>query len=344
MATPMAMRIAANARGGADSAPTDAKSRAGGFTAALSAARTDKPADPAPAGSAPAERDEKSAASDPGVAAALAALLAGGQAPEPEPETPDDLVLEGLDAISGEQAARSPDEALAASLEAQVGEDFDAQLAAMNESAGTQEEGADRLLQMLSREMARSREPGALRTASTEARINAPDLTSGSAGTHAATQLAGMAVPASTAVATASAQLLHATVGTPRWADELGSRLVMMGTRGQNEGSLTLNPEHLGPLEVRISMNQNTANVWFGAQHADTRAALAEALPRLREMLAESGLSLGHAGVSQEAPRGQADQTQAMQPRPGSHPGMPAVDAEPLPVRRAVRGLIDLYA
>src|SRR5690606_41281170 len=76
----------------------------------------------------------------------------------------------------------------------------------------------------------------------------------------------------------------------------------MMTTRGQHEGSLRLAPEDLGPLEVRISLQQSTAHVWFGAQHADTRAALAEALPRLREMFAEAGLSLGHGGVSQEAP------------------------------------------
>src|SRR5690606_31118744 len=113
---------------------------------------------------------------------------------------------------------------------------------------------------------------------------------------------------ASSALQAASAgQLLRAAVGTPQWADELGSRLVMMSTRGQHEGSLTLSPEHLGPLEVRISVQQTNAQVWFGAQHADTRAALAEALPRLREMFAEAGLSLGQAGVSQEAPRRQAD-------------------------------------
>ncbi len=50
-------------------------------------------------------------------------------------------------------------------------------------------------------------------------------------------------------------------------------------------------------------MNQDTTNVWFGAQHADTRAALTEALPKLREMFSASGLALGQAGVSHEMPR-----------------------------------------
>lgn len=92
-------------------------------------------------------------------------------------------------------------------------------------------------------------------------------------------------------------------VGSRGWGDELGSRLVMMSLRGQHEGSLSLSPEHLGPLEVRISVSQDRTDVWFGAQHADTRAALADALPRLRELFAASGLSLGQAGVSHDMPR-----------------------------------------
>lgn len=138
-------------------------------------------------------------------------------------------------------------------------------------------------------------------------------------------------------------QALRSQVGSPRWADELGTRLVVMSARGQQEGSLTLSPEHLGPLEVRISVHQNTANVWFGAQHADTRAALTDALPRLRELFGDAGLSLGHAGVSEEAPR----QSAAANP---AHPQAddPAETAlarpAPVSVRQLASRLLDLYA
>jgi len=163
------------------------------------------------------------------------------------------------------------------------------------------------------------------------------------APTQVATQGAG-AQPA--AADPAGGQTLHATVGTPRWADELGSRMVLMSLRGQHEGSLNLTPEHLGPLEVRISVNQGTANVWFGSQHADTRAALAEALPRLRELFADAGLMMGHAGVSQEAPR--------QSPRDGDAARFAAstqgnaIDdldaAAPASTRRIALGLVDTYA
>jgi flagellar hook-length control protein FliK len=159
---------------------------------------------------------------------------------------------------------------------------------------------------------------------------------------------ANLAAPAQqTQSAPAGAQpVLQAPVGTPRWADELGSRLVLMSMRGQHEGSLSLTPEHLGPLEVRVSVSQNTANVWFGSQHADTRAALAEAMPRLRELMAGAGLTLGETGVSQHAPR------------QGSREGEPArisgaragdviegLESASRPVaRRIALGLVDTYA
>jgi flagellar hook-length control protein FliK len=140
-------------------------------------------------------------------------------------------------------------------------------------------------------------------------------------------------------------QTLHATVGTPRWADELGSRMVLMSLRGQHEGSLSLTPEHLGPLEVRVSVNQGTANVWFGSQHADTRAALTEALPRLRELFGGAGLMLGHAGVSQEAPRQSPRDSEAARLAGSRAGGSEETNAvTPAISRRIALGLVDTYA
>lgn len=138
-------------------------------------------------------------------------------------------------------------------------------------------------------------------------------------------------------------QALRSSVGSPRWAEELGTRLVVMSARGQQEGSLTLSPEHMGPLEVRISIHQNTANVWFGAQHADTRAALAEAMPRLRELFGDAGLSLGHAGVSEQAPRHSAATAAAGTGM--DEAGEPAAaHSTPVQVRQLSSALLDLYA
>jgi len=95
---------------------------------------------------------------------------------------------------------------------------------------------------------------------------------------------------------------------------------------------------------VQIRLQDDKASVWFGAQHADTRSALQEALPRLRELFAASGMQLGDAGVSREAPR------QARTPDSGAAgtAALGAVREETidLPAARAARhvGLLDTYA
>ena len=116
-------------------------------------------------------------------------------------------------------------------------------------------------------------------------------------------------MPASQATShahSAISQPVHTPVGSASWADEIGTRVVMMTESGNHTASLKLSPEHLGPLEINITVRDDKASVWFGAAHADTRAAIETALPRLREMFESQGLSLADAGVFREPPREQA--------------------------------------
>jgi flagellar hook-length control protein FliK len=102
---------------------------------------------------------------------------------------------------------------------------------------------------------------------------------------------------------------LRSAVGSAAWNDELGGQLTWMTHQGIESGSLKLSPEHLGPVEVTISVQNGGASVWFGAHQADTRAALEQALPRLREMFASQGMTLTDSGVSRESPRNQSKPT-----------------------------------
>lgn len=134
---------------------------------------------------------------------------------------------------------------------------------------------------------------------------------------------------------------IHVPVGNAQWADELGARLTTMTEQGRHAASLRLSPEHLGPLEVRISIRDDQASVWFGAAHADTRAAIEHALPRLREMFEAQGMSLADAGVFREAPREQPRLAHGSMPASGDG-GLPEE-----PIGASVRvsiGLVDAYA
>ncbi|MEP7311690.1 MAG: flagellar hook-length control protein FliK [Pseudomonadota bacterium] len=149
---------------------------------------------------------------------------------------------------------------------------------------------------------------------------------------------------AQTSGADQAPQTLQHPVGSAHWAEELGSRLTLMAGQGQQSGSLRLTPEHLGPLEVRIDINDDVANVFFGSQHADTRSALNEALPRLRELFAASGLVLGDTGVSRDTPR---QDTRAADPRRYSTQGQDTSSINTdMQVSASVRhaGLLDTYA
>lgn len=135
---------------------------------------------------------------------------------------------------------------------------------------------------------------------------------------------------------------VHVPVGSAAWADEIGSRMTMMVDQGKHTASLRLSPEHLGPLEIHIAVNDDQASVWFGAANADTRTAIENALPRLRELFASQGLSLADANVSREPPRQQQNPAaQSSSTSGGISSDDGSVAATPAHIRL---GLFDAYA
>jgi flagellar hook-length control protein FliK len=114
-----------------------------------------------------------------------------------------------------------------------------------------------------------------------------------------------------------------------------------MTQNGLETGSLRVSPEHLGPVEVKISVHKGDASVWFGATHPDTRAALEQALPRLREMFASQGMTLADSGVSREPPR---NQTKSQTPQSISAvSAIGSADVSTVAASRMSLGLVDTY-
>jgi flagellar hook-length control protein FliK len=137
---------------------------------------------------------------------------------------------------------------------------------------------------------------------------------------------------------------VQATISVPvangDWPHAVAAQVHWFVNNDIQSATLRLSPEHLGPVEVRIDVHDSQVNVNFSAAHADTRAALEQTVPRLREIFASGGLTLGQANVRQD-------------PRPGSqpaaNPGRPAFTAtqavEPVAVATAQGlGLVDEYA
>lgn len=89
-------------------------------------------------------------------------------------------------------------------------------------------------------------------------------------------------------------------VTDPNWGQALNNRVMWMTGSGVHGAEIRMNPAELGPVHVKITVEEGSANIAFNAQHAVTREAIEQALPRLREMLAENGLSFGEASVSDD--------------------------------------------
>ncbi len=87
----------------------------------------------------------------------------------------------------------------------------------------------------------------------------------------------------------------------PGWSRDLGEQIVWMNNKALPAAEINLNPAHLGPLSVRIDVNQDQATIMFTAQHAEVKEALEASIPKLREMLATQQLNLANVNISQNA-------------------------------------------
>ena len=139
--------------------------------------------------------------------------------------------------------------------------------------------------------------------------------------------------------------VVQTRVGERGWDQAVGDKLVWMVNQKHQVAQLHLNPPDLGPLKIAISLDQNQASAQFFSAHASVREALEVAMPRLREMLADSGITLGNTSVGAEAFREPTQQ----QPRAQvAQSGTVAADSGPVSsgerLLRPMLGLVDTFA
>jgi flagellar hook-length control protein FliK len=150
---------------------------------------------------------------------------------------------------------------------------------------------------------------------------------------------------------------IPARLGTQAWDNQVSQRIVYMVGKEQ-AATLTLNPPDLGPVQIVLNVTNDQATVAFSSDQLDVRQALENALPRLREMMSESGIALGNATVDANVPDGRQQQQDSDRRAQGGQGGAggltgdgqdaaPAVN-EVAPRTRTVsigdRGMVDLFA
>ncbi len=266
-------------------------------TAASSTAPVTAESSPA----APASPGETGAvlAGLPAAIAALASKLAGPAEAEAPP--PEELALDGgkpgplRGLLTGDTPTKpSPDPAGSAALPQTAGADADANAGAKTNPSANQAAQ----LQIASPQTQIQARPDA-GSAFAERQASALQALSGDAAVnlHGASTLATLRHQAGPQAAVP--QLPVATpAGQSGWAEDVGNRVVWMLGRAESKAELVLTPPNMGRIEVSINLNGDQTTAQFVASSQAARDALEQALPRLREMLQQSGINLGQANVS----------------------------------------------
>jgi flagellar hook-length control protein FliK len=93
---------------------------------------------------------------------------------------------------------------------------------------------------------------------------------------------------------------LPSPIGGQTFAQDLGQQVAWLSGQNVKQARIRLHPEELGSLDVKVSVTHGRVDVVFSAQHPAAVAAVQQSLPQLDHMLAQHGLSLGHAEVGQQ--------------------------------------------
>ncbi|HMA00516.1 MAG TPA: flagellar hook-length control protein FliK [Steroidobacteraceae bacterium] len=124
----------------------------------------------------------------------------------------------------------------------------------------------------------------------------------GSAGDAAAgSTLNATASASAPADAPAPALRIHASVDSADFPQGLSDRVSWMVDNGVNGAKLQVNPPQLGPIELRISVQGDHAQVWMTTHSAVARDALESSSPKLRDMLNAQGFGQVSVDISQRS-------------------------------------------
>jgi len=140
---------------------------------------------------------------------------------------------------------------------------------------------------------------------------------------------------------------VHASVDSSDFAQGLSDRVSWMVDNSVNGAKLQVNPPQLGPIELRISVQGDHAQVWMTTHSAVTRDALESSSPKLREMLGAQGFGQVSVDISQRSFQDRSAYTPPPYERVSSADrsvAAPAVSTIAATAQRSSQGALDAYA
>ncbi len=138
---------------------------------------------------------------------------------------------------------------------------------------------------------------------------------SGLASQQGGAQQAQLKTDMQQAVAQSPLQLNREAAG-----EKLSEQVQMMMSKNLKNIDIRLDPPELGRMQIRMTMNNDIASVQFTVSNPQARDLVEQAMPRLREMLAQQGVQLSDSSVHQQS-AGQQQQYAAGNGSGGSEDG-----------------------
>ncbi len=170
------------------------------------------------------------------------------------------------------------------------------------------------------------------------------DVSAGSAGAAQFSVNAAGAAPGATAAVSPPTLKVAAGVDSAEFGQGLADRLSWMVDNNLSSAKLQVNPPQLGPIEVRIALQGNHAQVWLTSHSAVTRDALESSSPKLREMLGAQGFGQVSVDISQRNFQDRPAYTQPYEKSAVATAGATAVSAVAATLPRLAIGAVDAYA
>ena len=108
------------------------------------------------------------------------------------------------------------------------------------------------------------------------------------------------------------------------FASSMATHLRVIKNQGGGEAKMNLHPAELGRMSVSVITEGNETKVAFTVETSQARQAVEASLPRLREMLEQTGLSLADSNVSEQNRQSRTDE----EPTFGQNRGQGMLEAD----------------
>ena len=82
---------------------------------------------------------------------------------------------------------------------------------------------------------------------------------------------------------------MNVPVGDPEWGAKMNEKVVWLSGRGIQSAQIHLNPVELGPVDVKVSVQNDQTVITFNVQNAGVKELLESNVQRLRDMIDQNG-------------------------------------------------------